>query len=129
MKNRILKMVTITGILFGVACMSAYGQERDFYDRCIAGQSRGLSSRFGQRYRLDSIGCRQVEKTFIAYYSAIRALRGDLGSRAQKAALYREIENRRDSALREILPANQWKKYEALGARLAEEKRDTLQQR
>ncbi|HBL32451.1 MAG TPA: hypothetical protein DDZ96_01355 [Porphyromonadaceae bacterium] len=99
--------------------MTTYSQNRNFLDRYMVSHSKEIAYNMTKKYNLAPVKQEQLERTFIDYYKAIDSLRNSPAGKPEKDAAYQKIVQKRDNKLNEILPDNQWKRYQADKARQA----------
>lgn len=101
---------TCMGFLFSTAMTHA--QNRDMVNKFIVSHSQEISYHMADKYRLDSVKQKQVEKVFIEYYTGVDSLRTGSG-KAEKESAYKDLVKRRDDALKEIFQDKKWKRFQA----------------
>ena len=98
------------GFLFSTAMTHA--QNRDMVHKFIVSHSQGISYHMADKYRLDSVKQKQVEKVFIEYYMGVDSLRTGSG-KTEKESAYKDLVKKRDDALKRIFQVKKWKRFQA----------------
>lgn len=110
MKKRFfLWLVFSTAFLFSTTLTHAQNR---VMNKFIVSYCRGISYRMADKYQLDSVRRKQVEKVFIEYYTGVDALRTGSGE-ANKESAYKDLVKKRDEALKDIFQDTKWNRFQA----------------